>query len=99
MRQQFRELLELQARYNALLSGQMEALEYVPEYARRPLTRRIETYPLGDLLYDRSKARDDLIRANMDWIWYKGSLSAANRDDIEKVERIFRKTERRNVLT
>jgi hypothetical protein len=56
-----------------------------------PPVRQVESYPLGDYLYDRSKAKDDLISANMRWIWYKEGLPQAERELVESVERIGRK--------
>jgi hypothetical protein len=56
-----------------------------------PATRRVDSYPLGDYLYDRAKAAHDLTMANLRWQDYKLRLPADERAEIEKVERIFRK--------
>ena len=56
-----------------------------------PATRRIESYPLGDYLYDRAKADSDLAKAKAAWFRYKLNLPDDLREVVEKVERLFRR--------
>jgi hypothetical protein len=60
-----------------------------------PLYKRIETYLLGDFLYDRSLSRSRLNQINLDWIWYKQSLPTADQDAIEKIARLFSKSRKK----
>jgi len=55
-----------------------------------PQVTRVESYPLGDYLYSRSKSREDLALLQLRWRRYKESLSADDRETIEKVEKLFR---------
>lgn len=55
-----------------------------------PPVREIERYPLGDYLYDRAKAAHDLARAKAAWFRYKLNLPDELREQVEKVERLFR---------
>ena len=54
-----------------------------------PQVTKVESYPLGDYLYDRTKAAEDLALLQLRWRRYKESLSADDRNTIEKIERIF----------
>lgn len=56
-----------------------------------PPVRRVESYPLADFLYDRAKARHELQLSNLRWQKFKESLTGYERDQVERVERLFRK--------
>jgi hypothetical protein len=56
-----------------------------------PPVRQVESYLLGDYLYDRAKAQEDLYLANLRWVWYKQRLAQSERGTIESIERIGRK--------
>lgn len=56
-----------------------------------PPVRQVESYPLGDYLYDRSKAAEQLALLKIRWQRLKESLLADEREVMEKVERIFSK--------
>jgi len=61
--------------------------------AHRRLFKQLtdQPYPLGDYLYNRSKAQDDMIRAQYRWRKMIDGLSEADRQQVEKIARIFRK--------
>lgn len=52
---------------------------------------RAESYPLGGYLYNRSKAHDDLIKARVRWQNFVRDLPDADREAVEKIERLFHK--------
>jgi hypothetical protein len=56
-----------------------------------PSVRKIESYPLADFLYDLAKAAHDLALANRRWLRYKETLTEYERDQVERIEKLFRK--------
>jgi hypothetical protein len=52
---------------------------------------RIESYPLGDYLYDRSKAADDLRKYLLAWIYYLHNQPEDVQEAVSKVARLFGK--------
>jgi hypothetical protein len=57
-----------------------------------PFTRKVESYPLGDYLYDRSRAADEVKKHQLSWLWY---LYRQQPDVIEacgKIARLFKRT-------
>jgi hypothetical protein len=56
-----------------------------------PQVTEIERYPLADYLYDRAKAQSDLALAKLRWVWFKLRLPLDEREQVEKIERVFAK--------
>jgi len=53
--------------------------------------KRVESYPLGDYLYNRSKAQSDLTSAEYNLRRIIDDLPEADREAIEKISRLGRK--------
>jgi len=62
-----------------------------PRLPQLPPVRKVESYPLADFLYDRSRAAHDLALANLRWRRFKETLTEYERDQVERVERLFAK--------
>jgi len=61
------------------------------DWGRPPLVRKLETYPLADYLYDRSRASDDLKKAELGWLWYIHRQPEDVQEAVRKVSRLFGK--------
>jgi hypothetical protein len=55
-----------------------------------PPVRKVESYPLGDYLYDRSKAADDLKKAHLAWLYYMRAQPIDVQEAVVKIRRLFR---------
>jgi hypothetical protein len=54
-----------------------------------PVTR-VESYPLGDWIYNRGRAISDLVRAELSWRYYLNRQPPNVLEAIDKVTRLFR---------
>ena len=66
-------------------------LQRLPTSVELPPVRKLESYPLADFLYDRARAAYDLELANLRWRKFKQSLTEYERDQVERIERLFQK--------
>ena len=65
--------------------------QFKPDHFRELPYKQVERYPLGDYLYNRSKAQHDLIRAEYNMRRLIMDLPEHERDMIEKIARLGRK--------